>query len=85
MGNILNLENIKFGKSDQDQRSYIVNFDKLKNCFPEFEFKYNLTNGIQDLIKNLEDFELTGNEFRINFLQSMISKKKLDAEFYWKQ
>jgi nucleoside-diphosphate-sugar epimerase len=85
VGNILNLENIKFGKSDQDQRSYIVNFDKLKNCFPEFEFKYNLTNGIQDLIKNLEDYELTGNEFRINFLQSMISKKKLDAEFYWKQ
>ncbi len=85
VGNILNLENIKFGKSDQDQRSYIVNFDKLKNCFPEFEFKYNLTYGIQDLIKNLEDYELTGNEFRINFLQSMISKKKLDEEFYWKQ
>ena len=85
VGNILNLESIKFGKSDQDQRSYIVNFDKLKNCFPEFEFKYNLTYGIQDLINNLEDYELTGNEFRINFLQSMISKKRLDEDFYWKQ
>ena len=36
VGECLNLDDISFGKHDADQESYVLNFEKLKSYFPNF-------------------------------------------------
>ena len=84
VGECLNLENISFGKHDADQRSYELNFEKLKSYFPSFKIQFDLEQGINDLIKNFENYELTGNEKRIQILNKLIDEKRIDDNLFWK-
>ncbi len=84
VGECLNLDNISFGKHDADQRSYELNFEKLKSYFPSFKIEFDLEQGINDLIKNFENYELTGNEKRIQILNKLIDEKRIDDNLFWK-
>tara|TARA_X000000950_G_scaffold284917_1_gene389243 strand:- start:1524 stop:2513 length:990 start_codon:yes stop_codon:yes gene_type:complete len=84
VGECLNLDNISFGKHDADQRSYELNFEKLKSYFPSFKIQFDLEQGINDLIKNFENYELTGNEKRIQILNKLIDEKRIDDNLFWK-
>jgi nucleoside-diphosphate-sugar epimerase len=83
IGISLNLEQITFGKHDSDQRSYVLNFKKLNSFFPNFNIKYTLEEGIDDLVKNLKRYEITGSEKRIKILNELIDYKKIDKNLYW--
>jgi nucleoside-diphosphate-sugar epimerase len=83
IGISLNLEQITFGKHDSDQRSYVLNFNKLNSFFPNFNIKYTLEEGIDDLVKNLKRYEITGSEKRIKILNELIDYKKIDKNLYW--
>ncbi len=84
VGECLNLDDISFGKHDADQRSYVLNFEKLKSYFPNFNIQFDLEKGIKDLIKNFENYELTGNEKRIQILNKLIDEKRIDNNLFWK-
>ena len=83
VGKVLNLEDISFGLHDSDQRSYELSFKKIYEFFPSLKIKYNLEEGIKNLVDNFEKYELTGNEKRIKVLQELLSFKKLNNELYW--
>jgi len=83
IGNILNLDDIVFGKKDADQRSYQLTFDKLKYLFPNFQINFSIKQGVEDLIKNFEKYNLSGNEKRLKALQNLIENKKIDDDLYF--
>ena len=80
----LNIENIKFGVLDPDQRSYYLNFEKLNNVFHDFKIKYNLERGLEDLIKNFENYKLSGNEIRLKKIKKLLDQDKLNSHLFWK-
>tara|TARA_B100000945_G_C20349938_1_gene581751 strand:- start:39 stop:1022 length:984 start_codon:yes stop_codon:yes gene_type:complete len=80
---ILNIENLKFGDFDSDQRSYYLSFDKVKQYFPEYTIEYNLLNGVSHLVENLNKYKLTGNEKRLKKIDKLLNTKKLDEKLYW--
>tara|TARA_Y100000389_G_C17471376_1_gene531545 strand:+ start:3520 stop:4542 length:1023 start_codon:yes stop_codon:yes gene_type:complete len=83
IGECLDLDLITFGKHDADQRSYELDFNKLKNYYPSFNIKFNLHKGIEDLIFNFKKYEISGNEKRISVLNKLINEKKIDTNLYW--
>ena len=83
IGESLDLDLITFGKHDADQRSYELDFSKLKNYYPSFDIKFNLKKGIEDLIFNFKKYEISGNEKRISVLNKLINEKKVDSNLYW--
>ena len=83
VGSILDLDEITFGQFDSDQRSYQVNFDKLNNFFPDFKIEYNLSKGIENLVKNFKHYKLNGSEKRLKKLQSLIDNDNLTNDLYW--
>ena len=46
---ILNISNVSFGNSSPDHRSYKVNFEKLNNEFPFYDFEFDIKKGISEL------------------------------------
>ncbi len=78
---ITNIDNISFGKSDGDKRSYTVDFSYLKKIFPDFIFSYDLEKGIKDLASNYGEFEQTKDSKRIKKLNYLIEKKLIDKDF----
>ena len=78
-----NISNISIGKSNADERSYNVNFDLLKNTLPNYEFIYNLDNGILDLIENFSKYIDSYNSRRLKKIKFLIRKKEIDEMLYW--
>lgn len=79
----LSLENITFGKFDSDQRSYELEFKKFLKYFPSFAIKYNLEEGIINLIQNLQTYEISGNEKRIQVLKRLVAEEKVDKNLFF--
>ena len=72
-----------FLEKDADQRSYQLTFDKLKYLFPNFQINFSIKQGVEDLIKNFEKYNLSGNEKRLKALQNLIENKKIDDDLYF--
>lgn len=83
VGESLNLTKITFGDQDSDQRSYSLDFEKLNTYFPNYKIKYNLKDGIVDLIENLKTYELKGSERRVELLRKLIETNAIDKQLYW--
>ena len=83
IGNILNLDDIVFGKKDADQRSYQLTFDKLNYLFPNFQIDFSLQKGVENLIKNFEKYNLSGNERRLKALKNLIENNIINSELYY--
>lgn len=80
---VLNINKVSLGEHDPDQRSYEVSFKKLYKYFPNYKIKYNLKNGIEDLVRNLEIHKMKNNEYRINYLKKLLIEKKINENLYW--
>lgn len=71
-------------KSSPDERSYQVDFSKLRSHLPRFEPRWDLTIGITELYKaykahglSQEDFD-SDNYFRVRRIKKMISERMVD-------
>mgnify|MGYP001250380099 CR=1 FL=1 len=83
VGELTGVEKLKIGKKDSDQRSYYLDFTKLNTLISEFEIQFDLRSGINDLIKNLKTYDLSGNERRLQKLNKLIEAGKLDKNLRW--
>lgn len=79
----LSLSTITFGDHDPDQRSYKLEFNKFMSYFPNFEIKYDLKEGINNLIHNFKSYSLTGSEKRMQSLKELIADKKVDENLFF--
>jgi nucleoside-diphosphate-sugar epimerase len=82
---------VSFGKSDPDQRSYRVSFDRVSTELPGFRCEWDLVKGARQLRQLFEQTRLTPEIFqhrpftRIKQLQHLLGTGQIDAEFYWAQ
>ena len=74
-----------------DSRSYRVNFEKVKNLVPDFEPKWTLVKGIQELIQAYKLNNLTFEDFnsrkhvRIKQLKHLLENQVIDSNLYFKK
>ena len=82
---------VTFGKSDPDQRSYRVSFDKVATALPGFTCEWDLRAGATQLRTLYEQTGLSKTDFehrpftRIKQLRHLLSEGRLDPEFYWQR
>jgi nucleoside-diphosphate-sugar epimerase len=82
---------VTFGKTDPDQRSYRVSFDRVATTLPGFSCEWDLTKGATQLHDLFERTGFTAEMFRqrpftrIKQLQHLLATSQIDAEFYWTQ
>ncbi len=76
-------------ENEKDERTYRVDFTKIRQSFSEFEPQWNLKQGIRELIDAYQKYDLTMNTFksdryfRTKKIQSLIRDKKLDSDYFW--
>lgn len=81
---------VTFGKSDPDQRSYRVSFDKITAGLPGFVCAWDLGKGVGQLKQLYERTALSASAFahrpftRIKQLQHLLAEGRIDPEFYWR-
>ena len=81
---------VSFGKSDPDQRSYRVSFDKVSRELPGFRCEWDLKRGaaqLRDLYAqvNLDAERKAFPPFtRITQLRHLLATSQIDSEFYWR-
>ena len=80
---LLKIESISIGKEDADQRSYLVDFTKLNNFFPDFRFEFSVEKGIDEMINKFKNFDYNANSIRVKHIKSNIERKKLDENLKW--
>ena len=80
---ITNLKNIEINEKNPDSRSYFVDFSKLQKIFPEYRFQYNIPDGISNLIKNYDDFEINENSIRLTKIKKLIKNSYLSNDLKW--
>jgi nucleoside-diphosphate-sugar epimerase len=82
---------LTLGKSDGDDRSYRVSFDKIKAQLPGFNPKWNAQKGAEQLHELFERIDMTDERFqfraftRIKQLQYLIQSNQLDKELFWRK
>jgi nucleoside-diphosphate-sugar epimerase len=81
---LTSIDDIEIGEKDSDQRSYFLNFDKLNKTFPDFRIKNSMERGVEDLINNLTNYHLSGNEKRLQKLTCLIEEDNLDNNLFWR-
>ena len=80
---------LSFGRSDGDNRSYRVCFEKINSLLPGFRCKYNVRNGAMELLKLFQRIDMTRDVFefraytRLKQLQHLLSTRQIDDQFYW--
>ena len=80
---------VSFGKSDPDQRSYRVSFDKIHRQLPGFSCDWDLTRGATQLRDLFERVSLTHEQFkfraftRLHQLRYLIDSGQIDSDFFW--
>jgi len=80
---------VTFGKSDPDQRSYRVSFDKITRELPGFSCDWDLKAGTTQLRTLFEQTALSTTDFehrpftRIKQLRHLLAEGRIDPEFYW--
>lgn len=81
---------LTIGQGDQDDRSYRVNFDKIKNTLPGFECQWTAQKGAEELFEVFDSIKMAADTFefraftRLKQLQYLIATQQLDDHFYWK-
>jgi nucleoside-diphosphate-sugar epimerase len=80
---------VTFGKSDGDNRSYRVSFDKIATRLPGFHCTRDAVIGAEQLRSLFEHIHLTPEQFafrgytRIKQLQRLQQTNRLDDQFFW--
>ncbi|MEH3079211.1 MAG: SDR family oxidoreductase [Quadrisphaera sp.] len=80
---------LSFGPASADNRSYKVNFDKIKKVLPDFECQWDAARGAQQLHDVFEAIQLDEATFngrghtRLKQLEHLLSTGQIDAELFW--
>ena len=80
---------LSFGKSDGDNRSYRVCFDKIYSLLPEFKCRYNVRDGAFELYDLFQRIDMTRDVFdfraytRLKQLEYLLRTGQIDNQFYW--
>lgn len=81
---------VSFGRSDGDNRSYKVSFDKIQAQLPGFSPKYTARMGAEQLLEVFERVGMAreifeGREYtRLKQLQYLIQQRWIDEDFFWR-
>lgn len=80
---------VVFGPSGGDNRSYRVNFDKIKSRLPGFECEWTLKDGARELRSVFEQIDFGTERFefraftRLRQLKYLTSTGQIDERFFW--
>lgn len=80
---------VSFGKSDGDNRSYKVSFEKLKNTFPKLTIKRTVEDGAKELREVFKKIKMTKETFqfrgftRLKEIDHLKQTGQINREFYW--
>ncbi len=81
---------VTFGTQGADNRSYRVNFDKIRRHLPTFECEWDADAGVQQFYTLFKQIHFTKELFelpaftRLKQLQHLIRTGQIDAGFFWK-
>lgn len=76
-------------KTGADERTYRVDFSKLKDALPQFKPTWNLRKGIEEVYHAYKNFGLTQKDFespkyfRLRWIRYLIENNKLDHKLKW--
>lgn len=76
-------------KTGPDERTYRVDFTKIKKTLPQFKPTWNLKKGIEELYQAYKDFGLTQKDlespkyFRVRWIKYLVESQKLDYNLRW--
>lgn len=80
---------ISFGNSNDDNRSYQVNFDKIHSTLPGFYCRHTARSGAQELLELFRRIGMTKETFefraftRLKQLQFLIDSRRINGDFNW--
>ena len=80
---------LSFGKSDGDNRSYRVCFDKIQSQLPGFKCRYDAAMGAVELFELFQRINMSPEIFkfrpytRLKQLQYLLQTGQIDNQFYW--
>jgi nucleoside-diphosphate-sugar epimerase len=80
---------LSLGKSDGDNRSYRVSFEKIRCSLPDFTCRRDIALGAQQLRELFERIKMTPEMFhfraftRLQQLQYLLQAGQLDGRFFW--
>jgi nucleoside-diphosphate-sugar epimerase len=81
---------LTLGKNDGDNRSYRVDFEKIKTVLPTFKCRHNAAAGAQQLRDLFDRIHLSRDTFefrgftRLKQLQYLLDTNQIDSELYWR-
>ena len=81
---------VTLGPSGGDNRSYRVNFDKIKDNLPGFRCKWNLRDGADELRSIFEQIKMQPETFdfraftRLKQLKYLTETGQIDERFFWR-
>lgn len=73
----------------KDSRTYIVNFDKFHNMFPDFNLEWTINKGVSEMIEKFKEINLASSEFesinyyRLQKMEYLLSSGKINANLFW--
>jgi nucleoside-diphosphate-sugar epimerase len=82
---------ITIGKSDGDDRSYRVSFQKIKEYLPEFDCQWTVKKGALQLKSLFDYIDMKPEIFnfraytRLNQLKFLIKTNQIDKNFFWRK
>ena len=80
---------LTFGKSDGDNRSYRVCFDKIHSRLPGFKCQHDAAMGARELLDLFQSIDMSLDVFnfrpytRLKQLQYLLQTGQIDDQFYW--
>jgi nucleoside-diphosphate-sugar epimerase len=81
---------VSFGKSDGDNRSYRVCFDKINSVLPGFKCHNDAATGARELRELFQRIDMSREIFearpytRLKQLQYLVRTSQIDEKFFWK-
>ena len=81
---------LTFGSQASDNRSYRVNFDKIRRHLPRFKCEWDADKGVKQLYELFRQIDFTSETFeyraftRLKQLQYLVRTGQLDSKFFWK-
>jgi len=72
-----------------DTRTYKVSFEKIKNIFPEFHCEWNVKRGVEDMVAQLANLQLSNEKFksrgfyRLQQLEYLHENGYLSDDLFW--
>jgi nucleoside-diphosphate-sugar epimerase len=80
---------LSIGDSTGDHRNYKANFDKIHERLPDFECRFDVARGAEQLLSVFRAVQMTTDLFespshtRIKQIQHLLATRQIDDRFYW--